>query len=458
MVPEDAQHHARRGARSKAPTSSRSTRPIPTVRKLIDIARKLEGTNRNAGTHAAGVVIANGPITDYVPVQRVIRKGDDAGSRGDEPVITTQWVMGDLEKVGMLKMDFLGLRTLTVLDNAVKLIEQDRAATRSTCDKLPLDDPKTYELLQRGDAKGVFQLESDGIRELLKRMKPDNIRDIIAINALYRPGPLGGGMVDAYVNRKHGREKPTYPHPVMEEILTETYGVMVYQEQIMRILNRLGGIELASAYACIKAISKKKQDIIDAAQGRVRQGRAGTRRQREDGRGDLRPDREVRGYGFNKSHTAAYAQIGYQTAYLKAHYTAEFMAALLSSEIDDGNKRDIMVEHIADARKLGVEVLPPDVNDGEAELHRRGRQDRLRPDRHQGPRPRRRRGDRAGAQGRRAVQGPLRFLRAHRPHHGAQGRHRKAHQGRRLRPPGRRSRQLMDALPRAHGRRRPDAA
>src|SRR5207249_27519 len=169
--------------------------------------------------HAAGVVIANGPLTDYVPLQRVVRKGDDAGSRAGEAVTTTQWVMGDLEKVGLLKMDFLGLRTLTLLDEAVKLIHKTRGETLDVY-KLPLDDPETYQLLQRGDAKGVFQFESDGIRELLKRLRPDNIRDIIACTALYRPGPLGGGMVDMYINCKHGREKPHYPHPIVEEILS----------------------------------------------------------------------------------------------------------------------------------------------------------------------------------------------------------------------------------------------
>jgi DNA polymerase-3 subunit alpha len=345
----------------------------PQVRELIDIARKLEGTNRNAGTHAAGVVIANGPLSDSVPLQRVIRKGDDEGSKQDEAVITTQWVMGDLEKVGLLKMDFLGLRTLTLLNNAVKLIEKTRGETIDL-QRLPLDDAETYALLQRGDAKGVFQFESDGIRELLKRMRPDNIRDLIACNALYRPGPLGGGMVDAYVNRKHGREKPSYPHPVMEEILGETYGVMVFQEQVMRILNRLGGIELSSAYACIKAISKKKQETIDKRRAEFLQGA------QERGVSEAAA-REVfdlitffGGYGFNKSHSAAYALLGYQTAYLKAHYTAEFMAALLSSEIEDGNKRDIMVQHMEDARRLGVAVLPPDVNSSEVEFTVTGNQ------------------------------------------------------------------------------------
>jgi DNA polymerase-3 subunit alpha len=342
------------------------------TRKWFDVAMKLEGTNRQAGIHAAGVVIADGPITDFVPVHRAMRKGEDTsnGSRAalkSEPVIATQWVMGDLEKVGMLKMDFLGLRTLTVLDNCVKLIQKTRGETIDI-QNLPLDDADTYQLLQKGAARGVFQLESDGIRELLKRMKPDNIRDIVAIMALYRPGPLGGGMVDDYVNRKHRRQTWTDPHEVMAEILRETYGVMVYQEQIMRILNRLGGIELSSAYACIKAISKKKKDIIDQRLADFVKGaqeRGLTAKQAEE-IFDLIVF--FAGYGFNKAHTAAYAMLGYQTAYLKRHYSPEFMAALLSSEIDDGNKRDILVEHIEDARQLGVEVLAPDVNTGEPDF------------------------------------------------------------------------------------------
>jgi DNA polymerase-3 subunit alpha len=338
----------------------------PQVHELIDIAKKLEGTNRNAGTHAAGVVIANGPLSDYVPLQRVIRKGED-GSRQEEEVVTTQWVMGDLEKIGLLKMDFLGLRTLTLVENAAKLVEKTRGV-HIDLHRLPLDDAKTYALLQRGDAKGVFQFESDGIRELLKRMRPDNIRDLIACNALYRPGPLGGGMVEAYVNRKHGRERPTYPHPVMEVILAETFGIMTYQEQVMRILNRLGGIELSSAYACIKAISKKKQEVIDARRAEFLKGAQERGVAEETAREIFELITHFGGYGFNKSHSAAYALLGYQTAYLKAHYTPEFMAALLSSEIDDGNKRDNMVEHIDDARRLGVDVLPPDINAADVEF------------------------------------------------------------------------------------------
>ena len=339
----------------------------PLVKHLVDIALKLEGSNRNVGTHAAGVVIANGPITDYVPVQRVVRKTDnDEGGKG-EVAITTQWEMGILEKVGMLKMDFLGLRNLSVLDNAVRLIRRTRGEEIDPA-KFPHDDKETYQLLQRGDAKGVFQLESEGIRELLKRMKPDNIRDLIAVLALYRPGPLGGGMVDDYVNRKHGRETWTYPHPVLKEILDETYGVMVYQEQVMRILNRLGGIDLSSAYACIKAIGKKKQETIDARKADFIRG-CGERGVAASVAAEIFGLIVFfGGYGFNKSHTAAYAQIGYQTAYLKTHYTAEYMAALLSSEIDDAGKRDVMVDHIADARRMGISVLPPDVNRGQPDF------------------------------------------------------------------------------------------
>lgn len=351
---------------TESPDFKREYDQDPQVRHMVDVARKLEGMNRNVGTHAAGVVIANGPITDYVPVQRVVRKtdGDDGEINGkSEVAVTTQWEMGILEKVGLLKMDFLGLRTLTLIDNTLKLIKRTRGIDIDP-QKLPLDDPDVYALLQRGDAKGVFQLESEGIRELLKRMKPDNIRDLIAVLALYRPGPLEGGMVDEYVECKHGRRKPSYPHAIMEEVLAETYGVMVYQEQIMRILNRLGGIDLAKAYACIKAISKKNYEIINARKADFVTGAQKQGLPAEKAVEIFELIVKFGGYGFNKSHSAAYAQIGYQTAYLKHYYPAEFMAALLSSEIDDGNKRDMLVDHIADARRMGIDVLPPDVNRG----------------------------------------------------------------------------------------------
>jgi len=355
-------------AMNDSPDFKREYDHDPLVKEWIDIALRLEGTNRNAGTHAAGVVIANGPITDYVPVHRVIRKTDnEEGDKKGEVIITTQWVMGDLEKVGMLKMDFLGLRTLTLLTNCLKLIKKTRGIDIDPY-KLPMDDKPTYEMLAKGDAKGVFQFESDGIRELLKRMKPDGIRDIIASTALYRPGPLEGGLVNEYVECKHGRKKPNYPHPIMEEVLGETYGVMVYQESVMRILNRLGGIELSSAYACIKAISKKKQDIIDARKIDFIKGVQKLGLTEQLGEELFEMIVKFAGYGFNKSHSTAYAYVSYHTAYLKRHYTAEFMAALLSSEMDDGNKRDILVDHIQDARQHGIDVLPPSVNQGDSDF------------------------------------------------------------------------------------------
>jgi DNA polymerase-3 subunit alpha len=330
----------------------------PDIDRMIGMAQQLEGLARSAGTHAAGVVIADRPLQDLVPLQKLPNKDKD------KEAVTTQWDMGNVEKAGLLKMDFLGLRNLTILDRAVRLINSRYPDQPIDLNALPLDDLETYALLQRGETKGVFQLESAGIRDLLIKMKPDVFADIIATNALYRPGPLNGGMVDAYVNRKHHREIPDYPHPVMKEILGETHGVMVYQEQVMRILNRLGGIELSTAYATIKAISKKKTDVIAAGREAFIKGST------EQGL-DAAKAKEIfdlieffGGYGFNKSHSTAYALVAYHTAYLKAHYPTEFMAALLSSEID-GSERDKLTEHIDDARRMGIEVLPPDVNASE---------------------------------------------------------------------------------------------
>lgn len=359
-------------AMDKVPDLKEAYRTDPRIKELLDLAMKIEGTNRNIGTHAAGVVIANGPITDYVPVQRVVTKGDKTdrgetnGKRAAEAdaVVTTQWTMEDLEKVGMLKMDFLGLRTLTLLTHAVRLIKKTRQLDIDL-ERLPLDDAATFKLLQSGQTQGVFQFESEGIRNLLRQMKPDNLRDIIASTALYRPGPLQGGMVDSYINRKHGREQPTYEHPLMEEILRETYGVMNYQEQVMRILNVLGGIELSSAYACIKAISKKKTEIIDARRVDFIKGAVERGVSEAIAKDIFEKICFFGGYGFNKSHSTAYALVSYQTAYLKAHYPAEFMAAVLTSELGDTDK---LVEHIKHSREIGLAVLPPDVNASEADF------------------------------------------------------------------------------------------
>ena len=329
------------------------------IRELLDLAIKIEGLARNVGTHAAAVVIADQPLTEYVPLGRVSGKTD----------IITQWSMGDVEAAGLLKMDFLGLRNLTILSKAVELIEQS-TGQRIDPLKFPTDDKETFALLRRGETKGIFQLESGGIRDLLQRMKPDHFHDVIATNALYRPGPLEGGMVDDYIAVKHGRKAAEYKHPVLREVLEETNGVMVYQEQVMRILNRLGGIPLAAAYTCIKAISKKKESTIaksyeDFIQGAVERG--------------MKPNEakeiweliiKFAGYGFNKSHSTAYALIAYQTAYLKAHYSVEFMAALLSGDIPGRNfkRKDSLVEHLEDCQRMNIEVVPPDVNNSHGDF------------------------------------------------------------------------------------------
>ena len=234
-----------------------------------------------------------------------------------------------------------------------------------------MDDEATYKLLQSGRTQGVFQFESEGIRGLLRSLKPDNIRDIIASTALYRPGPLQGGLVESYINRKHKREEPTYVHPIMKTVLEETHGVMVYQEQVMRILNLLGGIELSSAYACIKAISKKKTDIIDQRRAEFIKG-AVERGVKKDVAQEIFEQIVVfGGYGFNKSHSAAYALVSYQTAYLKAHYPAEFMAAVLTSELGDTDK---VAEHVRNTKEMGLEVQAPDINSSDADFGVAGEQ------------------------------------------------------------------------------------
>jgi len=323
------------------------------IRELLDLAKRIEGLARNVGTHAAAVVIADQPLTDYVPLGRVSGKDD----------IITQWAMNEVEEAGLLKMDFLGLRNLTILSRAVDLIEQT-TGEKIDPQKFPLDDKPTFALLCRGETKGIFQLESGGIRDLLQKMKPDHFLDIIATNALYRPGPLEGGMVRDYVEVKHGRQEAEYKHPVLKDICEETHGVMVYQEQVMRILNRLGGIELASAYTCIKAISKKKVKIIDANREQFLKGSVENGMKEKDARDIWEMICKFAGYGFNKSHSTAYALIAYQTAYLKAHYPVEFMAALLSGDIPGRNfkSKDALVEHLEDCERMEIDVVPPSVN------------------------------------------------------------------------------------------------
>ncbi len=329
------------------------------TRELLNLAMKIEGLARNLGTHAAAVVIADQPLVEYVPLCRV----------KDKDEVITQWSMGDVERAGLLKMDFLGLRNLTMLSKAVDLIEQT-TGRRIDPYKFPLDDAEAFALLCRGETKGIFQLESGGIRDLLTKMKPDHFSDIIATNALYRPGPLEGGMVEDYVQVKHGRKQAEYMHPVMEEVLEETHGVMVYQEQVMRILNRLGGIELSDAYTCIKAISKKKLETIAKFEQQFIAGAVEQGLKRNEAVELFEMIKKFAGYGFNKSHSTAYALIAYMTAYLKTHYSVEFMAALLCGDIDGRNfkKKDSLVEHLEDCRRMELDVLPPDVNSSDVEF------------------------------------------------------------------------------------------
>ncbi|MEM9703254.1 MAG: DNA polymerase III subunit alpha, partial [Planctomycetota bacterium] len=326
----------------------------PQVRELIDYSYKLEGLSRSAGTHAAGVVVADQPLMDLLPLQVITGKED----------VVTQWDGPTVESVGLLKMDFLGLRNLTILDKAVKNVERHHGVQIVPKD-LPLDDAETFALLQRGETKGIFQLESGGMRDLLTKMRPDKFADIIATSALYRPGPLEGGMVMDYVNVKNGRQEIAKVHPLVDDVLEETYGVMVYQEQVMRILNRVGNLELSAAYRCIKAISKKKLKIIADFRGEYIAGAKANGLDEKLAVDLFELIEKFAGYGFNKSHSTAYGAIAYQTAYLKAHYPHEFMAALLSCGMESSDRIN---EHVDDARRQGIEVLAPDVNRSDVEF------------------------------------------------------------------------------------------
>ncbi|MHC4861218.1 MAG: DNA polymerase III subunit alpha, partial [Planctomycetota bacterium] len=325
----------------------------PEIRRLFDIALKLEGLNRHASTHAAGVVIGDRPLTNYVPLYK---QGDD---------IITQYTMEDLERIGLLKMDFLGLKTLTVIDKAVKLIEKTRGIRLDPRVDFPPGDAKTYEMLSRGEALGVFQLESEGMRELLAKMRPDCFEDIVAILALYRPGPLGSGMVDSFVMRKHGLEKVTYPHEVLAPILEETYGTLVYQEQIMFIANRMAGFTMNEADNLRKAMGKKKPEVMARFKERFL---AGAQERSVDQRIAVEIWEQMEHfahYCFNKCHTTAYAIVTYETAYLKANYPVEFMAALMTCDMGVTDK---IVRYMGECRKMGIEVRPPDANVSNAEF------------------------------------------------------------------------------------------
>ncbi|MBF0427339.1 MAG: DNA polymerase III subunit alpha [Magnetococcales bacterium] len=318
----------------------------PETNELIELALALEGLPRSAGTHAAGVVMANGPLTDMVPLY--------LDPRSDMPV--TQFNMGDVEKVGLVKFDFLGLKTLTVIDDVLKLVNQSPPIDITLID---LADPDTFKLLQSGQTRGVFQLESSGMRDILKKLAPDTFEDIIALVALYRPGPLGSGMVDDYINRKHGRVEMAYPLPQLAPILQETYGVILYQEQVMKIAQVLAGYTLGSADLLRRAMGKKKLSEMLAQREIFVRGSMANNVSNERAEFIFDLMEKFAGYGFNKSHSAAYALISYQTAWLKAHYPVEFMAATLTCDMINTDK---LGQFIRECRNMRVTVLPPDVN------------------------------------------------------------------------------------------------
>jgi DNA polymerase-3 subunit alpha len=318
------------------------------VKQLIEVALRLEGLARHASTHAAGVVISPRPLTEIVPLYK---------SNKDE--ITTQYDMNALGRIGLLKMDFLGLTTLTILDDSVGMIKQNRGIDLDLT-ALPLDDAPTYALFARGDTTGIFQFESHGMRDILKRYQPTQIEDLTALNALYRPGPIQGGMIDEFIGRKQGKKKVTYDLPELEEILSETWGVIVFQEQVMKIANRLAGYSLGDADILRSAMGKKKADVMAAQREKFLAGCAAGKVPAKKATKIFDLMEEFGLYGFPKAHACAYALLAYQTAYLKVHYPVEFMASMLSSEAGNTEK---VVKYINEARGMGIRVLPPDVHE-----------------------------------------------------------------------------------------------
>jgi DNA polymerase III subunit alpha len=342
-------------ALEQEPKLKEITKKDPRMAELMEIALHLEGQVRHASKHAAGVVISQQPLTEYLPLFKTPK---------DE--ITTQFDMKGVEKIGLVKFDFLGLRNLTVIRRAEDLINQRlqkaplEHAVRFLVARLPLDDAKTFELLGRGETAGIFQLESSGMRDIVIKMKPNVFDDLIALVALYRPGPLGSGMVDDFIKRKKGVTRITYELPQLEPILKDTYGVIVYQEQVMQIARTLAGYSLGGADLLRRAMGKKDPEVMAKEKVPFLKGA-------EKQRIDLRKAEAIfdlmakfAEYGFNKSHSAAYALITYQTAYLKAHFPVEYMAALLTSEIQDTDK---IVKYIYEARQMGIDILPPNVNE-----------------------------------------------------------------------------------------------
>lgn len=346
MVPGDLDMTLSR-ALAQEPRLKQAAEMNPKVAELIEVSLSLEGLTRHASTHAAGVVISDKPLVEYLPVYKDKKGG-----------IVTQFDMTMVEKIGLVKFDFLGLRNLTVIKYALNFIKE-QGLEPPDMEHLPMDDAKAFKLLQAGNTTGVFQLESSGMKDLLVRLKPETFADITALVALYRPGPMESGMVDAYVNRKHGREKVDYLLPMLEPVLKDTYGVILYQEQVMQIASVMAGYTMGQADGLRKAMGKKIAAMMAEQRELFVRGAVanGVAEKKADGIYNL--IEKFGGYGFNKSHSAAYALIAYQTAYLKAHFPVEFLAALLTSEIGNADK---VVKFIDECRNANVDVLAPDIN------------------------------------------------------------------------------------------------
>ncbi len=320
----------------------------PRVRELLGVARRLEGMTRHASVHAAGVVIAPRPLTEFVPLYK-----------GQRDEITTQWAMKEIERIGLLKMDFLGLSTLTLLSDAVAQI-QATTGESVALDAIALDDTKTYQLFSEGRTLGIFQFESSGMREVLRKAKPERFGDLIALNALYRPGPLRGGVIDDFIARKHGKVEIKYEVPELEPILVDTYGVIAYQEQVMRIASDLAGFSMGEADLLRKAMGKKNTAVMQAQRERFISGASARGIPKRKATRIFELIELFAGYGFNKSHSTAYALLAYQTAFLKVNYPWHFMAALLTIEAHNTDK---LALYLGECRELGITVLAPDVNE-----------------------------------------------------------------------------------------------
>lgn len=352
MIPPLGEDASIEAASKKIPQLKTFKKEDDVVSELLSVAKKLEGQIRHPSIHAAGIVITPKPLVEFLPLYKSVK---------DE--VTTQFPMQDIESMGLLKMDILGLRNLTVIQDTVRIVRED-LSEEIDLEKLPLDDEKTFKLFQSGNTDGVFQFESSGMKDLLKRYRPDNFRDLIALNALYRPGPLKSGMTEDFIINKNYPENVKYDIPELEAVLKETKGLIVYQEQVMRIATDIAGFSMAEADLLRKAMGKKKASVMRDMKKRFIEGAKNKGVNNEKARKIFEKIKFFAGYGFNKSHSAAYACLAYQTAYLKSHYSVYFMASLLTSEAERGDTSKV-VKYINECSQMGINVLPPDINESE---------------------------------------------------------------------------------------------